>query len=54
MLINISASPYHMTKREFKWDMFRAMAKKYRTPVINVNQVGGNDSVLFDVCFLMV
>lgn len=48
MLINISASPYHMAKREFKWDMFRAMAKKYRTPVINVNQVGGNDSVLFD------
>lgn len=48
LLINISASPYHMAKREFKWDMFRAMAKKYRVPVIHVNQVGGNDSVLFD------
>jgi len=48
MLINISASPYHMAKREFKWDMFSAMAKKYKIPLIHVNQVGGNDSVLFD------
>ena len=48
ILINISASPYHMAKREFKWDMFSAMAKKYKIPLIHVNQVGGNDSVLFD------
>jgi len=48
ILINISASPYHITKRQFKWDMFSAMAKKYRVPLINVNQIGGNDSVLFD------
>ena len=48
ILINISASPYHMAKRESKWDMFSAMAKKYKIPLIHVNQVGGNDSVLFD------
>jgi len=48
ILINISASPYHMAKRKFKWDMFSAMAKKYKIPLIHVNQVGGNDSVLFD------
>ncbi len=48
LFINISASPYHVGKREFKWDMFGAIAKKYGAPLLYVNQVGGNDSVLFD------
>jgi len=48
LLINISASPYHVGKRELKWDMFRDIAKKYEVPLLHVNQVGGNDSVLFD------
>jgi NAD+ synthetase len=48
LLINISASPYHVGKREFKWDMFGDISKKYRIPLLYVNQVGGNDSVLFD------
>ncbi len=48
LLINISASPYHVGKREFKWDMFGGIAKKYNVPILYVNQVGGNDSVLFD------
>jgi NAD+ synthetase len=48
LLINIAASPYHVGKREFKWDMFRDIAEKYGVPLLYVNQVGGNDSVLFD------
>jgi NAD+ synthetase len=48
LLINISASPYHAGKREFKWDMFGAIAKKHKVPLLYVNQAGGNDSVLFD------
>jgi len=48
LFINISASPFHVGKREFKWDMFGSMAKKYMVPLLYVNQVGGNDSVLFD------
>jgi len=48
LLINISASPFHVGKRKFKWDMFGSMTKKYNVPLLNVNQVGGNDSVLFD------
>jgi len=48
LLINIAASPYHVGKRELKWEMFRDIAKKYRVPLLYVNQVGGNDSVLFD------
>jgi len=48
LLINIAASPYYVGKRESKWDMFARMAKKYKVPLLYVNQVGGNDSVLFD------
>ena len=48
LLINISASPFHVGKRKFKWDMFGTLANKYKVPLLNVNQVGGNDSVLFD------
>ena len=48
LIINISASPYHVRKREFKWDMLSNISKKYNVPILYVNQVGGNDSVLFD------
>jgi NAD+ synthase (glutamine-hydrolysing) len=48
LIINISASPYYAGKREFKWDMLTNISKKYNVPLLYVNQVGGNDSVLFD------
>jgi NAD+ synthase (glutamine-hydrolysing) len=48
LIINISASPYYAGKREFRWVMLGDIAKKYGVPLIYVNQVGGNDSVLFD------
>ncbi|MCK4728500.1 MAG: NAD+ synthase, partial [Desulfobacterales bacterium] len=48
LIINISASPYYVRKREFKWDMLANVSNKYKVPLLYVNQVGGNDSVLFD------
>jgi NAD+ synthase (glutamine-hydrolysing) len=48
LIINISASPYHVRKREFKWDMLANISKKYNVALVYVNQVGGNDSVLFE------
>ncbi len=48
ILINISASPYNLDKRSFRMDMLRSIARHYRVPVIYVNQVGGNDSLVFD------
>ncbi|MBU1053677.1 MAG: NAD+ synthase [Proteobacteria bacterium] len=48
LLINISASPFHMGKQQFRFNMFGSIARKYKVPFIFVNQVGGNDSVLFD------
>ncbi len=48
LLVNISASPYHMGKRAFRLEMIRAAATRHRVPVCLVNQVGGNDQLLFD------
>jgi len=48
ILINISASPYNLDKRSFRMDMMRTLARHHKLPVIYVNQVGGNDSLVFD------
>jgi NAD+ synthase (glutamine-hydrolysing) len=48
LVINVSASPFYVGTREFRWNMFGSMARKYGIPLIFANQVGGNDSVLFD------
>lgn len=47
-LINISASPYAIGKRAFRLKMLRAIAQRYKLPVIFANLVGGNDSLIFD------
>src|SRR5216684_1647403 len=48
LLINISGSPYTIDKRSLRVDMLRSLAKTHARPVIYVNQVGGNDSLVFD------
>ena len=48
LIINISGSPYTIDKRELRLDMLRALAKSHDLPVVYVNQVGGNDSLVFD------
>ena len=48
VLLNISGSPYVIGKRRFRGNMLRAFALRYRIPVLFVNQVGGNDSLIFD------
>ena len=47
-LVSINASPYHMGKRGLRRDVFSATARRHGIPVIYVNQVGGNDSLVFD------
>ena len=47
-LLNISASPFWLGKREFRQDMLATIARNYKVPVVMVNQVGGNDSLVFD------
>lgn len=48
ILINISASPYNLDKRNLRADMLRSLARHHKVPVVYVNQVGGNDSLVFD------
>ena len=47
-LISINASPYHMGKRELRREVFRTTARHFNIPVVYVNQVGGNDQLVFD------
>lgn len=48
VLINISASPFTLDKRALRRDMLQSLAEHHRMPVVYVNQVGGNDSLIFD------
>jgi NAD+ synthase (glutamine-hydrolysing) len=48
LLINISASPYHLGKQRLREDLLAFLARKYKAGVIYVNQVGGNDELIFD------
>jgi NAD+ synthase (glutamine-hydrolysing) len=48
IILNISASPYWRDKRQARCDMLAAIARRHGKPVILVNQVGGNDSLVFD------
>jgi NAD+ synthase/NAD+ synthase (glutamine-hydrolysing) len=47
-LITINASPYHMGKRAQRREIFTATAHHFRMPIVYVNQVGGNDQLVFD------
>jgi NAD+ synthase (glutamine-hydrolysing) len=48
LILNLSSSPYTLGKRGLRHDMLRAIAVERRVPVVYVNQVGGNDSLIFD------
>jgi NAD+ synthase (glutamine-hydrolysing) len=47
-VLNISASPFWLGKREFRREMLATIARQDKVPVALVNQVGGNDSLVFD------
>jgi len=47
-ILSINGSPYDMTKRALRRQMFTAMALRHRLPHVYVNMVGGNDQLVFD------
>jgi NAD+ synthase/NAD+ synthase (glutamine-hydrolysing) len=47
-VLNISSSPFWIGKRELRRDMLASIARQHKVPVALVNQVGGNDSLIFD------
>lgn len=47
-IINISASPFEYGKREVRQQLLSDKAKKNKVPILYVNQVGGQDDLVFD------
>ena len=54
IILNISASPYWKDKRGVREEMLGALAKRHGAMVAMTNQVGGNDSLVFDGTSLVV
>jgi NAD+ synthetase len=48
LLLNIASSPFSAEKINLRHDMLKAIAETRRIPVVYVNQVGGNDQLVFD------
>ena len=48
VILNISASPYWQDKRAVRAEMLGALARRHGAVVAMCNQVGGNDSLVFD------
>jgi NAD+ synthase (glutamine-hydrolysing) len=54
VILNISASPFWKGKRQLRQEMLAALAKRHGAIVAMVNQVGGNDSLIFDGSSIVV
>jgi NAD+ synthase (glutamine-hydrolysing) len=48
VIVNMAASPYQMGKAAQREDLFARQAARSRSPLVYVNQVGGNDELIFD------
>lgn len=53
ILINISASPFVLGKHAWRSRLITERAQRHACPFVYVNQVGGNDELLFDGCSLI-
>jgi NAD+ synthase (glutamine-hydrolysing) len=48
LIINIAASPFSTGNYDRRMEVFQGNVKRYGLPVINVNQVGANNDLIFD------
>ncbi|MFM8315539.1 MAG: nitrilase-related carbon-nitrogen hydrolase, partial [Deltaproteobacteria bacterium] len=48
LLVNLSASPFQLGKKEIRDQLFQLVSKKIGCPVVFCNQVGANDELIFD------
>jgi NAD+ synthase (glutamine-hydrolysing) len=48
LLLNINSSPYHRGKRDERWGIVAERARQAGMPIVYVNQVGGQDELVFD------
>lgn len=48
LLVNLSASPFHVGKSDLRLELFKEISNKIQAPVAFCNQVGANDELVFD------
>jgi NAD+ synthase (glutamine-hydrolysing) len=48
VLINVSGSPFNLSKHGARPQMLAAVAKQHQVPLVFVNLVGGNDDLIYD------
>jgi NAD+ synthetase len=48
LIINASASPFVVGKHPFRLALFGSQVRQFRKPLVYINQVGGNDELVFD------
>src|SRR5881397_3794741 len=48
IIVNLSASPFHLHKPAIRREMVGALARAYQRPICYCNAVGGNDQLVFD------
>ncbi|MCD6293183.1 MAG: NAD+ synthase, partial [Deltaproteobacteria bacterium] len=48
LLINLSASPYYLGKEQLRREILAQQSQQLKLPLLMVNQVGGNDELIFD------
>jgi NAD+ synthetase len=48
VVLNPSCSPWHVGKARFRRNMLATLAARHRVPIVFVNQIGGNDELIFD------
>jgi NAD+ synthase/NAD+ synthase (glutamine-hydrolysing) len=48
IIVNISASPYMLGKERLRHELLTTVVRHYQRPLVYVNQVGGNDELIFD------
>ncbi|MGC3959188.1 MAG: NAD+ synthase [Verrucomicrobiota bacterium] len=48
LILNISASPWHVGKEKTRLAMLQRVARDERVPLVQVNAVGANDELIFD------
>ena len=50
LVVNLSGSPYTVGKQQLREEMIRHATQTHGCPIVYVNQVGGNDDLIFDGC----
>jgi NAD+ synthase/NAD+ synthase (glutamine-hydrolysing) len=48
LIVNLSASPYSVGKQQLRESMLQRATQTYQQPILYVNQIGGNDDLIFD------